>query len=409
MKMFNKNLEAKCDEWYLCPTDFLPETRTELHIAGDLKLADCTLRDGEQQAGIVYTKEDKIAIARQLDKLGVHEIEVGTPASSDEDKEAARAIARLGMCKARTTALARAMTQDIDLLCELGIWGTNISYPIGNLQRRYKLKVDDETYIRRGLEITEYAKKKGLHVNFSPYDTTRCDIDFLIKVLTILHDSGNIDRVRLVDTVGSATPQAITYLVKKMKGALKEIPIEIHAHNDFGLAVANTAAAVAAGVDVVSSTINGVGERSGNAPTEELVMMLQMLYGVDLGINSTLLKETSELVSRLSGIELAPNKAVIGRNCFAHESGLAVAGMRSTPFTSEAYLPELVGQLSRVVLGKKSGRASVEIMLDKYDFKNYRPDDVKEILAEIKGMAIAHKRCVSDKEFVEICKSRFNA
>lgn len=406
--MFNENLQAQSDKWYFCPSDFIPEARAGLNFAPKLKLADCTLRDGEQQAGIVYTKDDKIAIAKQLDKLGVHEIEVGTPASSEDDKEAARAIAHLDLSKARTTALARAMTQDIDLLCELGIWGANISYPIGNLQRRYKLKVDDETYIKHALEITEYAKKKGLHVNFSPYDTTRCDVDFLVKVMTLLHDAGNVDRVRLVDTVGSATPQAIAYLVKKMKGALKEIPIEIHAHNDFGMAVANTAAAVAAGADVVSSTVNGVGERSGNAPTEEVVMMLQMLYGIDLGIDATKLKETSDLVARLSGITPAPNKAVIGANCFAHESGLAVAGMRGTPFTSEAYLPELVGQTSRVVLGKKSGRASVELMLEKHGYSDFTPDDVKALLSEIKEKAIANKRCISDEEFVEMCEKRLS-
>lgn len=404
--MINKNLEAQTDKWYLCPPNFFPEVRAQMHLAKQIKLADCTLRDGEQQAGIVYTKEDKIAIARQLDKLGIHEIEVGTPASSDEDREAARAIAHLGLTKAKTTALARCMTKDIDLLCELGIWGANISYPIGNLQRKYKLKVDDKTYISRALEITEYAKKKGLYVNFSPYDTTRCDTDFLVKVLTILHDSGNIDRVRLVDTVGSATPQAITYLVDKMKGALKEIPLEIHAHNDFGLAVANTAAAVTAGADVVSTTINGVGERSGNAPTEEVAMMLQMLYGIDLGIKTELLKETSELVSRLSGVKLAPNKAVVGEHCFAHESGLAVAGMRNMPFTSEAYLPEIVGQTSSVVLGKKSGRASIELMLDKYNFIGYTADDVATLLAEVKETSITNKRNVSNEEFITMCKAR---
>ena len=294
--MLNDKLEARTDKWYFCPSNFIPEVRSQLHIADRVQLADCTLRDGEQQAGIVYNKEDKIAIARALDELGVSEIEVGTPASSDEDRQAAYEIAHCGLKKAHPTALARGLTQDIDLLCECGIWGANISYPIGNLQRQYKLKVDDQTYIDRALSITEYAKKKGLHVTFSPYDTTRCDIDFLLKVMEILHDSGNVDRVRLVDTVGSATPQAIAYLVVNMKKVLKEIPLEIHAHNDFGLAVANTAAAVAAGVDVVSTTMNGVGERSGNAPTEEVVMMLQMLYGVNLGIKTELLKKTSELV-----------------------------------------------------------------------------------------------------------------
>jgi isopropylmalate/homocitrate/citramalate synthase len=405
--MLNDKLEARTDKWYFCPSNFIPEVRSQLHIADRVQLADCTLRDGEQQAGIVYNKEDKIAIARALDELGVSEIEVGTPASSDEDRQAAYEIAHCGLKKAHPTALARGLTQDIDLLCECGIWGANISYPIGNLQRQYKLKVDDQTYIDRALSITEYAKKKGLHVTFSPYDTTRCDIDFLLKVMEILHDSGNVDRVRLVDTVGSATPQAIAYLVVNMKKVLKEIPLEIHAHNDFGLAVANTAAAVAAGVDVVSTTMNGVGERSGNAPTEEVVMMLQMLYGVNLGIKTELLKKTSELVSQLSGVKLAPNKAVVGAHCFAHESGLAVAGMRNMPFCSEAYEPEIVGQKTSVVLGKKSGRASIEIKLDALGYKGYTTDDTTALLAEVKTLSIRNKRNVSDEEFAGLCREYF--
>ncbi len=399
----NFNLEAKAERWYLCETNFLPEVRKDLRLARNIKIADCTLRDGEQQAGVVFTADDKVAIAQQLDRLGVHEIEVGTVAASEADKEAARRIAKLDLKKAKPTALARALTDDIDCLCDLGIWGTNISYPIGDLQRLHKLKVDDETYIDNCLRITEYARKKGLHVNFSPYDTTRCNLDFLFKVLRRLHDSGFIDRVRLVDTVGSVTPQAIVFYVLEMKKILKEIPVEIHVHDDFGMAMANTIAAVSAGADVVSSTINGVGERSGNAATEEVALTLQLLYGVDLGIDCSLFKETSELVESLSGVHLAQNKAIVGRHCFAHESGMAVAGMRSTPFTSEAYSPELVGQVSSIILGKKSGKASIEQKMNQFGF-SYTPEDVNKLLNLVKETALATKHYIEDENFVSMVK-----
>ena len=403
---FNKDLEYRTDSWYLCPTYFLPEIREQYHFAKQIKVTDCTLRDGEQQAGVVFTKDDKVRIAQALDRLGVHEIEVGTPASSEADKQAAYEIAHMGMKKAKATALARAMKQDIDLVADLGVWGANISYPIGDLQRKYKLKVDDETYIERCLEITAYARSKGLHVNFSPYDTTRCNMPFLLKVMEKLHDSGNVDRIRLVDTVGSATPQAMTYYVKTLKSVLREIPLEVHVHNDFGMAMANSMAALCAGAEVVSTTMNGVGERSGNTPTEEVVLTLQLLYGIDLGVDCSVLKETSELVQRLSGVKLARNKAVVGQNCFAHESGLAVAGMKNMPYTSEAYDPGLVGQARRIVLGKKSGKSSIEQVLTRMGFEGFTSEDVVTLLAQVKDVSIANKRAVEEDEFAAMARAR---
>ncbi len=401
----NYNFEAITDKWYLCKANFLPEIRTKWHIPNTVKIADCTLRDGEQQAGITLTVEDKVAIARQLDKLGVHEIEVGTPASSDTDREAARQIVALDLKRSKITALARAKKEDIDLLVQLGVWGANISMPIGDLQREVKLKIKTkEEYIDKCLEITSYARSKGLHVNLSPYDTTRCDIAFLLDVLKVVSASGNIDRIRLVDSVGSASPDGITYMVKNMKKIMGNIPLEIHVHNDFGLAMANTLAAVCAGADVVSCTMNGIGERSGNAATEEIILTLQMIYGVDLGIDCSVLKATSELVERLTNVHIAKNKAVVGTNCFAHESGLAVAGMlKGCSFNSEPYLPELVGQKTIYVLGKKSGKKSVEMMLEKFNIP-YTAEQVERLLSEVKTFAVTNKRALGDTDFIALVK-----
>lgn len=404
-KSVNINREAITDRWYLCKANYLPEVQANWHFAPKIKIADCTLRDGEQQAGIALTADDKVAIALQLDKLGVQEIEVGTPAASDADREAAKRIVDLGLKNAKVTALARGKHEDIDLLAELGVWGANISLPIGDLQREVKLKVKTkEEYIAKCLDITSYARSKGLHVNLSPYDTTRCDIDFLVDVIGTVAASGYVDRIKLVDTVGSASPDGIRYLVKRMKAVMGSVPMEIHVHNDFGMAAANAIAALCEGAEVVSSTMNGVGERAGNTATEEIILALQVLYGVDLGINCAELKATSELVEKLTNVKIAQNKAVVGKNCFAHETGLAVAGMlKGSTFNSEAYIPELVGQKRAYILGKKSGKQSIELKLGEMGIK-YEPEQVETLLKEVKEFAVAHKRALTDEDFAVLVK-----
>jgi len=395
--------EPITEKWYLSKLNFLPEVTGAYHFSPEIILSDCTLRDGEQQAGIVFTKEDKIAIAKQLDTLGVHEIEIGMPAASREDTEAAQAILSLGL-GAKITALARATEKDIDLLAGLGVYGAMISLPIGDLQRKFKLKWDDQKYLDTCFRITEYAKNKGLYVNLSPYDTTRVDLEFFDMFLEKVAKSGLIDRMRLVDTVGSASPGAIRYLVGRMKSALGDIPIEIHCHNDFGLAVAATIAGVEAGAGVISSTINGLGERSGNAATEEVVMALRLLYGLDLGIDLVHLKETSELVETLSGVALQRHKPVVGRNCFSHESGMVVSGWLNMRFTSEAYAPEIVGQKSSLVIGKKSGKASIEHKLKEHGLF---PSEaaLEQIVEKVKAFAVSRKRALSDEELLQIAKT----
>jgi len=392
------------EQWYVSEIDFMDEVVDQYAFAPNITMADCTLRDGEQQAGIAFTKADKVAIAKQLDKLGVHDIEAGMPSVSQEDKEAIEEIVALGL-NSKISALATGKKADIDLVASLGAWGVRLSLPIGDLQRKYKLNWTDEKYISTALEMTEYAKNKGLHVTFSPFDTTRVDLNFLDMVLTKMRESGCVDKVRLVDTVGAASPTAIKYLVRRMKSSLKTIPIEIHVHNDFGLAVANTLAALEAGVEVISSTINGVGERSGNAAGEEIAMALKILYGIDIGINFALLKETSELVEKLSGVQLQPHKAVVGANCFSHESGLVVAGLKNMSFTAEPYLPEFVGQKRRIVLGKHSGKVSVELKLKALGLQ-CSDEVVDALLQKTKAFAIDHKRSVTDAEFLKFVNER---
>lgn len=387
----------------LSPFNTYPEAEKDLHFSPNLTLCDCTLRDGEQQAGVVFTKEDKVAIARLLDEMHIPEIEAGMPCNSKEDADAIAEIS--GCCKkSRITACVRGLERDFDLAADIGVWGVTISLPIGTLQRKYKLKWDDNTYIANMCRLTEYAKKKGLYVNLSPYDTMRADPAFLDRVMREAVRCGTIDRVRLVDTVGAATPQAVYYAASRMKKILGEnVWLEIHCHNDFGLAAACTLAGAMAGAEVLSTTVNGLGERSGNTATEEILMALKLLYGKDLGVDTTRLVEASRLVERLSNVPMQKHKAVVGRHSFSHESGMVVAGVLEEPFVAEAYAPELVGAQREILIGKKSGAKSVEAKLETMGI-SMSEEAVKNLLGAVKETAIREKRSLSDEEFFALAK-----
>jgi isopropylmalate/homocitrate/citramalate synthase len=386
--------------WETSP--FSDEAHSGSNFPKEVRIADCTLRDGEQQAGIVFTKQDKVEIARALDRLGVYEIEAGTPASSDEDRQAIEEIAGAGL-KAKISALARGRRDDIDLVANSGAWAARLSMPISAIQRINKMKLGDEEYLQLAREMTSYAKERGLAVVFSPYDTTRSELPLLRRLLEQFNQTGAVDRVRIVDTTGCATPQIVGFLVREMR-KVTDIPIEIHCHDDFGLAVANTVAGVQQGAEYISVTVNGIGERSGNASLEETALALKVLYGVDCGLDMTQFMDVSRLVEELSGITLQAHKAVVGRGAFSHESGMVVAGLLKEPFTAESYVPELVGQRREVVLGKKSGIASVEAKLKQMGL-DVSSDALPGILAKIKEEAVKTKRPVGESRLREFASA----
>ncbi|MCC6949717.1 MAG: homocitrate synthase [Bradyrhizobiaceae bacterium] len=368
-------------------------------FAPEIRIADCTLRDGEQQAGIILTPDDKLEIARALSDLGVYEIEAGTPASTKEDRNAVEAIAAAGLA-AKVSALARPRHEDIDDIAKCGCWGVRLSAPISKIQRDSKNRLSDEQYLKLALDMSAYAKERGLYVIFSPVDTTRCDLAFLQRVLAEFDRVGCVDRVRLVDTTGCGTPHVIRYLVREMKKA-SVLPIEVHCHNDFGLAVANTIAGAEAGAEYLSVTVNGIGERAGNSALEEVVVALRVLYGIDLGMKTEKLLSVSKLVETLTNIPLQPNKAVVGSGAFAHESGMVVAALLKNPFTAETYVPELVGQERRIVFGKKTGTASVKAKLAELGLEA-TPDQLLLLVESIKAQATRTKQIVNDADFARM-------
>lgn len=371
-----------------------------------IRVADCTLRDGEQQPGVVLSTDAKVEIAEALASLGVHDLELGTPAVLPADADAIRRIVErdLGVY---TSALARATEQDVDLVRACGVDAVRLSLPIGERQRRVKVRLDDDEYTARALRIASYAKEQGLEVIFSPYDTTRCDLAVLRSLLVAFRREGCVDRVRLVDTAGAASPEAIRFLVGQMHEASGGLPIEVHCHDDFGLATANTIAGALAGAAFVSTTVNGIGERSGNAALEEVVAALTLLYGIDLGISLDELTPLSRRVEELCGVTLQPHKPVVGRNSFAHESGLVVSGVLRDPFTAESYAPELVGQQRRIVVGKHSGRASVEAKVrDLLGSEAPGELDTDGLADDVKARALELGRSLEDDELLELVRTR---
>ncbi|MEM7464439.1 MAG: 2-isopropylmalate synthase, partial [Pseudomonadota bacterium] len=268
-------------KWWVSPYNFVPEVRNSLDLPEKVEIHDATLRDGEQTPGVVFTIDDKLAIAQMLNDVGVERIEAGMPAVSPQDEEAIKQISKLGL-KSRIFTFARAMKQDIDKALECGANGVIIEVPIGYPKLTTQFGWTWKDVLERSAPVINYAREQGLYAVFFPYDTTRARPEDLENLCKGIMGEAPPDSIGIVDTMGCATPEAIKYMtrwVKKMTG----LPIEIHTHNDFGMGVATELAAVTAGAEVVHSCGNGLGERTGNAALEELMLGLHLLYGYDTG------------------------------------------------------------------------------------------------------------------------------
>ena len=348
-----------------------------------VRIFDTTLRDGEQTPGVSITPEQKVQIAIKLDKLGIDTIEAGFPIVSNGEMQAIKRINKEGL-NAEICGLARTINSDIDsaLKCDLKYIHTFIA--TSDIHLKYKLKMTRDQVLEKAVSAVEYAKKHGMHVEFSAEDATRSDRFFLYNVFKAVANAG-ADRVDVPDTVGYATPQYITELVKEVKKSIS-IPISMHCHDDFGLAVANSIAGINAGASCAHVTINGLGERAGNASLEEFVMSLQCLYGKEHNIKTDLLYETSKFVSNTMGIIVQPNKAIIGENAFGHESGIHTHGILNNPLTYEPISPELVGRKRWLQAGKHAGAHGIRAMLEEFGI-SATDEQLKDIVDRQKNLA----------------------
>ena len=362
----------------------------------DVKIFDTTLRDGEQAPGIALSPEDKVRIALALDDLGVDILEAGFAASGETEKEIISELARSNL-DAKVCSLARTVKSDIDAVIDTGAGMVHTFIATSDLHMKYKLKMTPEQVKSRAVEIVEYAKAHGLEVQFSCEDATRSDLEFMKDVLKSVQDAG-ADSVNIPDTVGVIIPRAMSYLIGELKNTLS-IPISVHCHDDMGLAVANSIAAIDAGATICHVCMNGIGERAGNAALEELTVNLFANYGIQT-VDLSKIGRTSKLVERITGFSIAGNKSIVGRNAFAHESGIHVHGVMSNSLTYEPFLPEMVGADRAIVIGKHSGAHSVQGRLDALGV-SFPPDHMPELLAMVKKMAIGGKM-IDDAELLAI-------
>jgi len=370
---------------------------TELRLPEKVTVYDSTLRDGEQMPGVRFDTEQKIAIARKLDEIGVHQIEAGFPAVSQSESESVRAVTSLGL-DADILCLARTMDGDIDAAARCDVDLVLLFIATSELHLRYKLRSTREQVLEKAVRATEYAKAHGLKVSMSTEDSTRSDLGFMLEIYRQCEAAGAV-RIGMTDTLGCASPEGVSHLVKGIRAGTSA-PISAHLHNDFGLAVANSIAALSSGAEAVATTVGGIGERAGNVSLEQLVMALRNLYNRDIGISMEGLTELGELVFGFAGIKMPLNQPWIGPNAFSHESGIHVAAVLNCPMTYECVSPETVGNRRRLVLGKHSGTAIVLNRLAERGVSASQ-EQICDIVREIKRMGERQGR-VSDEEFWSI-------
>jgi methanogen homocitrate synthase len=382
-------------KWWVSQYNFVNDVAKHLSMPRRVALYDCTLRDGEQTPGVVFRRDEKIKIARALDELGVRRIEAGLPVVSPEDKAAVKEIAALGL-SAEVWGFGRCVKSDIDANIDCGVDAMICEIATSQLKHRaYGFDKDD--VIRKAVEAVSYAKSHGIRTAFFPVDATRADLDYLKRICVSAVKEGHADELVVVDTLGVALPEAIYFLSKKIKGWVN-VPLHIHCHNDFGLGTACTLAAIKAGVEYAHVAVNGLGEKTGNADLAEVALSLRLLYDVDVGIKFERLCEVSKLVEDLSGIKVPPGKPVVGVNVFRRESGLAVQQLISYPPAVESFAPELVGGKREIVLGKKSGKYSIEYKLEEMGMKAAE-HEVTRILELVKSESERKKALITDDEF----------
>lgn len=367
----------------------------------DIQINDTTLRDGEQAAGVAFSTEEKIEIAKFLDRIGVQELEVGIPAMGGAETEAIAAINNLGL-KAKLLGWNRAAISDIQASISCGLKRVHISVPVSDMQIGLMADGKRETILERLQESITYALDHGLYVSVGGADASRADDHFLLEVAASAEQWG-ASRFRFCDTVGILDPFNTYRKIKLLVKALS-IPVEMHTHNDLGMATANALAGVQAGARSLNTTVNGLGERAGNAALEEVVMALKHIHGIDLGIATSCFWELSQMVASASQNPVPPWKAIVGSNAFSHESGIHAAGVLQNPSSYEPFNPDEVGAKRHLVAGKHSGRHLVANLLQQQGV-DLAKDKAQSVLDAVRQRSIQVKRSLTSEELLNLVQS----
>jgi isopropylmalate/homocitrate/citramalate synthase len=393
--------------------NFHPESASQRHIADGLVFWDETLRDGEQTPGVHFSPEEKLRVATLLSEIGVSVVNAGIPVVSEEEARAVRLLADAGL-KCKVLAAARTVAKDVEAVIDSGASHIAIFVAASQVHLRYKLRMSQDEVREVSLASVRRAKEAGLHVAFVTEDTVRAPFDFVERLYREVQDAG-ADRLVVADTVGIMTPLTFRWYLTEFQRRVRPKDLSVHCHNDFGLATANTLTAIECGAKAPHVCVNGLGERAGNASLEEVVVLLQSLYGVRTGIRTERLTELSRLVEELSGIPVAANKALVGYNAFSHEAGIHTHGILANTLTYEPLQPEVVGAQRHMILGKHTGKAAVveklkergltasdPLLLEllqriKLETQARSKDDLKRFLREYRNLF--ERPGLSDEEF----------
>jgi isopropylmalate/homocitrate/citramalate synthase len=375
-----------------------PEIRKAFRSRGPVRFYDATLRDGEQTVGVVLSPQEKLEIARRLDELGIARIEAGFPRVSADDAEAIKLIAAAGL-KAEIWGFSRAVAEDVDELLRLGLRHSVIEAPTSEIKLR-AYSIEPNTLVKRVSAAVKRAAESGITVAFFAVDGTRTDLEFLKRVYLAALEAGAKEIV-VVDTLGCCGPEAVEFLVSQVREWCGgSVPLHFHGHNDFGLATASAVAAVRAGATWIQGTINGMGERAGNADLGEIALALQCVYAVPVEFKLEKIREVSEYIRCTSQYQMEPWKPVVGQNLFVRESG-AVASQFHLPEAIEPFAADLVGATRGIVLGKKSGLDSIDIKCRELGID--LPAELRApVLAAVKKQSVKQRGLVSDDQLRSI-------
>lgn len=391
------------DNWFTSAWNFEEEVTKDFNFPDKIEIHDVTLRDGEQQTGIAFSKDDKIRIAEGLAEAGIHRIEAGLPAVSKADFDAIYEINKRDLGP-EIYSFCRCMKNDVDASVDAGVKGLIMEVPASEhlIQNAYKWPL--QKAIDSSIEATAYAHEKGLEVVFFPIDFTRSDLNWVMDLIMQVADNGHMDALALVDTFGVTSPHAMKYFVQAVKSRVPEgTRLETHFHQDFGMGVANTIMALAEGASVVHSTVLGLGERAGNAPTEDVVMALLTMYDIDIGLNYDKLYPLAKLVQKIAGVDVPSNRSVVGDQLFDVESGIIVNWFKNCGKEYQTELfpfrPEFVGAPEAdVALGKGSGIDSIRVWLEKLQIKA-TDEQAQAMLMKVKDAGGSKKDILTSDEF----------
>jgi isopropylmalate/homocitrate/citramalate synthase len=401
------NQPWKTNDWFVSEWDFAPEVTKDFKFAKQIKVHDVTLRDGEQQTGIIFSKDDKIRIAEGLAEAGVHRIEAGMPIVSPSDNEAIKEIVKRKLGP-QIFSFARCMKEDVQRSIDTGVDGVVMEIPSSKHMVDIAYRWPMEKAVETSIEATKFAHDNGLEVVFFPIDFSRAELKWALDLIERVGKEGHMDALALVDTFGVVSPHAMQYFVRSVQSRIKK-RLEAHFHQDFGMGVANTVMALAEGVEVFHSTVLGIGERSGNTPMEETVMALKCLYGVDIGIDTTKLTKLARLVQEKSGVAVPSNKPIVGEALYQIESGIIASWFKNCgdKFATELFPMrwDAVGQpAATVVMGKGSGIDSIHMWLQKAGIQA-SDEDAMKIMQAVKAHSLKTKKLLTEAEFKQVVDS----